>query len=712
MRSAFRISAIALSLNAVGSGLALASRDPARDGDVRKEAAILAAEDRRCFAPDLFLYLNDADPLIRERSALAAGRIGDARAIDPLAALLADESASVRSMAAFALGEIEDSTAADPLAWRLRSGAERESTVRAAMLEAIGKLGAKRQAPLAVAAMEDASAEVRVAGCLAAWRLGSPSAVPSLLALTRDADSTVRYASVYALVRMIGTPASGRTPVPGAIALPDGLVEPARAALMGAAGSADAETRLIAARGLGRFRNDAVDTALLGALEDRDWRVRVEAARALAAAATPAAQPTATDVAGTLTRLLSDPSPNARIVALEGLGAAGDREAALVSLRAFLARNDIHPREREVASLSIAARLREDAPDSVAARAERVTLARSLSIAPQWTLRAAAVAVLDGIDDADAVSLRERLASDEPRIAKEALAPRLRDLVTACAAGTPLLDCVRGVLDRSLTAPDPVLRSITLDALASMREDVRHPLPDDAWIALLTDAWKRAAGDRENDVRLTITGLLEPVARDGRARAILDDAAAAPDLPLRRAALAVIARADSVAPGPVPPLDRPRTEEDYADIVTWAREPHAVTIETEHGTATVELHADRAPLTCWNFVHLAESGFFDNGRWHRIVPDFVVQDGCPRGDGYGGPGYQIRCEINTLRYETGAVGMALSGKDTGGSQFFVTQSPQPHLDGRYTVFGKVIAGGDVLDRLIQGDAIVSIRERN
>ena len=88
-----------------------------------------------------------------------------------------------------------------------------------------------------------------------------------------------------------------------------------------------------------------------------------------------------------------------------------------------------------------------------------------------------------------------------------------------------------------------------------------------------------------------------------------------------------------------------------------------------------------------------------------VVPDFVAQGGCPRGDGSGGPGWTIRCEINQRRYERGAVGMALSGKDTGGAQWFVTHGPQPHLDGRYTIFGHVVRGQDVVDRMRRGDTI-------
>lgn len=120
------------------------------------------------------------------------------------------------------------------------------------------------------------------------------------------------------------------------------------------------------------------------------------------------------------------------------------------------------------------------------------------------------------------------------------------------------------------------------------------------------------------------------------------------------------------------------------------------------------LFASDAPLTVYNLMSLADDGYFDGQLFHRVVPNFVVQAGDPRGDGNGGPGYAIRDELNRHRYLRGTLGMALSGPDTGGSQFFVTHSPQPHLDGGYTVFGQLADGGDVLDRIVQGDRIVRV----
>ena len=136
--------------------------------------------------------------------------------------------------------------------------------------------------------------------------------------------------------------------------------------------------------------------------------------------------------------------------------------------------------------------------------------------------------------------------------------------------------------------------------------------------------------------------------------------------------------------------------------------PHAF-IETARGTIEFELSVIDAPQTARNFIALARKGFFNGLQVHRVVPNFVVQDGDPRGDGEGGPGYTIRDELNERPYLRGTVGMALSRHDDGGSQFFILHSPQPHLDARYTAFGHVVNGLDVVDRIQVGDVIHRVR---
>jgi cyclophilin family peptidyl-prolyl cis-trans isomerase len=135
-----------------------------------------------------------------------------------------------------------------------------------------------------------------------------------------------------------------------------------------------------------------------------------------------------------------------------------------------------------------------------------------------------------------------------------------------------------------------------------------------------------------------------------------------------------------------------------------------VELVTERGRMVIALETRTAPLTCMTFVQLARSGFFDGLDFHRVIADFVAQGGDPRGDGWGGPGFLLRDENSRQPFERGIVGMAKSGPHTAGSQFFLTMSEQPHLNGSYTVLGRVVSGDEWLESIEQGDLIVSIRE--
>ncbi|MCR6497193.1 peptidylprolyl isomerase [Thermomonas sp. S9] len=131
--------------------------------------------------------------------------------------------------------------------------------------------------------------------------------------------------------------------------------------------------------------------------------------------------------------------------------------------------------------------------------------------------------------------------------------------------------------------------------------------------------------------------------------------------------------------------------------------------DTDRGAIRVELAAAEAPLTVANFVNLARRGFYDGLNFHRVIADFMIQGGCPEGSGRGGPGYRFEDETgNGLRHERGVLSMANAGPNTNGSQFFITHVPCGWLDGKHTVFGKVVAGMDVVDAVKQGDRIRSV----
>jgi len=255
------------------------------------------------------------------------------------------------------------------------------------------------------------------------------------------------------------------------------------------------------------------------------------------------------------------------------------------------------------------------------------------------------------------------------------------------------------------------VRSVAADILA------RHPDIDD--VDALVVAYRRADGDPFNDPRLSAISALGAIAASsstGRLRVATKFVSVVPrpdDYLVRRLAADTLPDARD-AWGSATPIATGRTPADYRDVARrWlapalvGTNPH-VFLETDRGTLDIELLPSEAPMTVAAFLALVERRFFDGTRWHRVVPNFVVQDGDPRGDGWGGPGFVLRDEINPVRYETGTVGIALSGPDTGGSQYFITHSAQPHLDGTYTIFGRVIGGSGILDGIGQGDRIRSI----
>jgi peptidyl-prolyl cis-trans isomerase B (cyclophilin B) len=137
---------------------------------------------------------------------------------------------------------------------------------------------------------------------------------------------------------------------------------------------------------------------------------------------------------------------------------------------------------------------------------------------------------------------------------------------------------------------------------------------------------------------------------------------------------------------------------------------YRVTMETNRGAIELELYPQYAPVTVNNFVYLVKEGFYDGLKFHRVISNFMIQGGDPTGIGSGGPGYRFEDEVknNLLKHETGVISMANAGPNTNGSQFFITHSPQPHLNGKHTVFGKVISGMDVVNSIRQGDVMTKL----
>ncbi len=250
----------------------------------------------------------------------------------------------------------------------------------------------------------------------------------------------------------------------------------------------------------------------------------------------------------------------------------------------------------------------------------------------------------------------------------------------------------------ALTDEDVIVRGYAID---------RYGKSNDAnKLATLTASEERARRDQQDDARLAAIRALADIDYPGREaflRGLLQDG----DSVVRRVAADLIEqKLQKPRPQFTPlPVDR----DDYAQIVEWMRRPHTATIHMTRGSIRIALLTQDAPVTTWNFARLAERRYFDNTTFMRVVPNFVIQGGDPRNDMEGSPGYSIRDEINLQKYTRAAVGMALSGPDTGGSQFFITHSPQRHLDGGYTIFGRVTEGMNaVVDQTERGDRVETI----
>jgi cyclophilin family peptidyl-prolyl cis-trans isomerase len=236
-----------------------------------------------------------------------------------------------------------------------------------------------------------------------------------------------------------------------------------------------------------------------------------------------------------------------------------------------------------------------------------------------------------------------------------------------------------------------------------------HGDSSDAVAKALEDAYKAARADKMNDARVAILEAADKIKRPMNVQALAEETRDT-DYVVRLKAAELLRQSRIEETAVRVNIGKVDTGHDrnywkrMAQLMEVVKNPEAV-IHTKKGRIRIELYASDAPMTVDNFMQLARDGFYNGLTFMRVVPNFVIQGGDPRDDMNGGPGYQIRDEINLRRYETGTVGMALSGKDTGGSQFFITHSPQPHLDGGYTVFGKVVEGMEIVNRIARGDRI-------
>jgi cyclophilin family peptidyl-prolyl cis-trans isomerase/HEAT repeat protein len=625
---------------------------------------------------DLIRLLNDNEARVRRRAALAIGRVGLADGVEPLVRLLADGEIEVRQMAAFALGLIGHGSARPSLLNALK---DTQPLLQGRAAEALSLIGDRTDAD-AISAMIQVHIRAGVLKAVAPDDVTYPLD-PSIEAVRLGLYALARLTAYEPLAAAVldgkGQPVSTWWPVAYALQrIGDARAAPALTALINTPGRFTAS---FAVKGVGSTKAIQAAPVLRQIVEQRQQppAVVIQAVRSLAVLRDAAAVPL-------LTKIVADTGadPTLRLEAMTAFGALVSTDALDGLLD--LVSNPV-PAIRGTALQSLA---------RVDPQAFLSTLA-VLDTDREWTVR---VAIANALGTLPADQSLPRLTVMLQDRDQKVVAAVIGALAASKASGID-----RILIDR-LKAEDIVVRAAAANALADLKIA--------AGVQALSEAYRSAAEESTYVARGAALGALarlDPAA----ARPVLNEALKDRDWAVRVRAAALLREQGVTDADPIRPAAPGRAVEDpqWQALVLPPFSTHAF-LDTDKGTIEIELAVVDAPLTAGNFIALARKGFFNGVAIHRLVPDFVVQDGDPRGDGEGGPGYTIRDEINQRPYLRGVVGMALDWEDTGGSQFFITHSPQPHLDARYTVFGHVVAGMDVVDRLVQWDVVKRVRIRD
>lgn len=636
-------------------------------------------------APALRDAVSHADRTVRIAALRALARIQEIGTSSLAIPLLGDRDDEVAKWAAFSLGQIGEAAGEAALIAALRG----VSPVPSEVLLALGRSGTATSAREISAMLQDPRADVRGSAAMALGlmvkRLGagvsSDASLRRVVPLLADRDRAVRFGAAYALFRMAG---------------PVSAVH-----LIRALGDEDPEIRATAARGLGLSR--AAPHAFDSALDDPDWRVRVEVVRALGAiaASTPAEAPqTASRLLAIISReraRFSRGDPIASGIAMHVLLAAVD---AALEMKSEGAR--VLSILEEGISSSVALEAGSDAARLACAVAHaldrnegvirRVRACGDASL-PAWRRDQLVARLLANQGtDAAVAALTEMSAHSDPRVrvaAVEALGEI--EQPSSVAALAALLD-----------ASDPYLVSAAADALSRPERARFRP---QGLVEKLSRALTRTIGQTDAGFAVLVLDAIAALGRDASGLLPeLEKLSRDPRAPIRRrtakALSAISGRAIAFGRAEADlPFSRPGPIADRMDLV----------LVTTRGVLSIELFGDLAPDAAGTLIDLARGGFYDGKTFHRVVSDFVAQGGCPRGDGWGGPGYTIEDETSPAAFDRGAVGIATSGRDTGGSQFFIMHARHPHLEGSYAVVGRVVRGMDVVDAIQQDDRILEAR---
>ncbi len=641
--------------------------------DPRETVARLEA--RRAPARALAPVLVDKDAVARQRAVLALARLERLDAVAGILDALDDVDAAVRATAAFAAGQTD--LALDPLrpahearradvesALVARLAVERDADVRRALLRALGRVATRQGLQTLVDVARDGTSTTERAvaftalGVAGARRKASLSRDDAVVGVVhtglRDADPAVVEGAAYAAFRQ-------RLPLDAA-------------AVTAGRTSSSAQARIFIARALPFVGVDAARDALVPLLRDADWRVRVETVRAVA-----------TRHDGGVEELV--PLLGAAVARASTPGELHVVREACIALADVSA-----PAEALAAVEAAVAGLPDSAADARCTCAGAVDVLGGSGAVERCTSALPADRQQKHLIEAIVhrrVSSAEKLAALQPFV--DADDARVRVAAAAAVCGLGGVQAADVAATRLVVEEDPGVAGVLLECLADEEGAV---VLRDSTIASAAARFARGTTPEAVEPLLALAALART--RPGL-EGLVESLKSHADARVRDVALDV--PAGERAPGPRALGDAPPRS---------ATLPLAAVLSTSRGDITLSFERELAPVAVQTFVTLARQGAYRGTPFHRVIADFVAQGGDPRGDGAGGPGFSIPCENSDAPFRRGAVGIATSGKDTGGSQFFLVHSSQPHLDGRYTLFAHVIEGLDVMDALQKDDVIVDV----
>ncbi|MGI9034683.1 MAG: peptidylprolyl isomerase [Pyrinomonadaceae bacterium] len=695
---------------------------------------IVKAEDERRFDATLENLLKNPDFKIRTRAALASGRIGDERAVSALVNLLKDNSIKAQTAAMFALGEIESAKASGAILDFLKTPVDGE--VRARALEAAGKIAAANPKDantpeLGRAIVSALNSELNrnnapdyetiLLGETAVLRVRPDGGESVMIKLLSQPNARLRADALNTLARLRSK----------------NVNDEARELL---AKDSDSIVRANAARllGIGEDKT-AIDLLLNAATKDSDSRVRVSAIRSLGNLKD---AKTADALLKRAENLLANykkskfAEPVEKNELLEIAMALGRILANSNDEKTFALLSDFDKADNYVSPEIETALARVSPEKFLQLQREKPT-----ELIVDWrafSATAQGIGELANLENNEKNSkLKNQAVNSLENVLKNLLSPKPESASAYPPLAKAVPDVLRAyaqfkttdlpqILRESLENKDVFIRAAAAEILGAQpaaKENVEALkkafdaafLTDknynDAQLAILDALFKL---DKKEAVPTLIiaTNSKDYLVRKKAFDYLKDESFKDSDL-VKSALDKFIAQKKNQV---LPHSDGSKlgqilnTNADYVRAVSRKNGSVKAILTTTKGNFTIEFFPEDAPLTVDNFIRLARANYFNGLEVHRVVPNFVVQDGDPRGDGNGGPGWEIRDEINMIPYNRGAVGMALSGKDTGGSQWFVTHSPQPHLDGGYTVFGRVNEMDmKIVDIIARGDKILSVK---